>query len=78
MWNSRLPNVGKSIFIYLKLPKMVKANFLCTIDPNIGIVDVVDKRLDKLTQLSIPKKIYTNITFVILQVTKEQMNGEGL
>ena len=33
------------------------ANFpFCTIDPNIGIVDVIDERLDKLTKLSNSKK----------------------
>jgi GTP-binding protein YchF len=57
------------------------ANFpFCTIDPNIGIVDVVDERLDKLSQLSnSKKKIYTNITFVdIAGLVKGASKGEGL
>ena len=54
-----LPNVGKStLFNALKASKNAEAaNFpFCTIDPNIGIVDVVDARLDKLTKLSNSKK----------------------
>ena len=78
-----LPNVGKStLFNALTASKNAEAaNFpFCTIDPNIGIVDVVDKRLDKLTQLSnSKKKIYTNITFVdIAGLVKGASNGEGL
>ena len=60
-----LPNVGKStLFNALTASKNAEAaNFpFCTIDPNIGIVDVIDERLDKLTKLSnSKKKIYTNI-----------------
>ena len=54
-----LPNVGKStLFNALTASKNAEAaNFpFCTIDPNIGIVDVVDERLDKLTELSNSKK----------------------
>ena len=54
-----LPNVGKStLFNALTASKNAEAaNFpFCTIDPNIGIVDVIDKRLDKLTELSKSKK----------------------
>ena len=50
-----LPNVGKStLFNVLTTSKNAEAaNFpFCTIDPNIGIVDVVDYRLDKLADLS--------------------------
>ena len=57
------------------------ANFpFCTIDPNIGIVDVIDERLDKLSKLSnSKKKIYTNITFVdIAGLVKGASKGEGL
>ena len=56
-----LPNVGKStLFNALTASKNAEAaNFpFCTIDPNIGIVDVVDDRLDKLAKLSKSKKIY--------------------
>ena len=58
-----LPNVGKStLFNALTASKNAEAaNFpFCTIDPNIGIVDVVDERLNKLSKLSnSKKKIYT-------------------
>ena len=78
-----LPNVGKStLFNALTASKNAEAaNFpFCTIDPNIGIVDVVDDRLDKLTKLSnSKKKIYTNITFVdIAGLVKGASKGEGL
>jgi len=78
-----LPNVGKStLFNALTASKNAEAaNFpFCTIDPNIGIVDVVDKRLDQLTKLSnSKKKIYTNITFVdIAGLVKGASKGEGL
>ena len=78
-----LPNVGKStLFNALTASKNAEAaNFpFCTIDPNIGIVDVIDERLDKLTRLSnSKKKIYTNITFVdIAGLVKGASKGEGL
>ncbi len=78
-----LPNVGKStLFNALTASKNAEAaNFpFCTIDPNIGIVDVLDERLDKLTGLSkSKKKIYTNITFVdIAGLVKGASKGEGL
>ncbi len=78
-----LPNVGKStLFNALTASKNAEAaNFpFCTIDPNIGIVDVIDERLDKLTQLSnSKKKIYANITFVdIAGLVKGASKGEGL
>jgi len=78
-----LPNVGKStLFNALTASKNAEAaNFpFCTIDPNIGIVDVIDERLDKLTELSnSKKKIYTNITFVdIAGLVKGASKGEGL
>jgi len=78
-----LPNVGKStLFNALTAAKNAEAaNFpFCTIDPNIGIVDVVDERLDQLAKLSSSKKkIYTNITFVdIAGLVKGASKGEGL
>ena len=78
-----LPNVGKStLFNALTASKNAEAaNFpFCTIDPNIGIVDVTDDRLDQLTKLSnSKKKIYTNITFVdIAGLVKGASKGEGL
>ena len=78
-----LPNVGKStLFNALTASKNAEAaNFpFCTIDPNIGVVDVKDTRLDKLSELSkSKKKIYTNITFVdIAGLVKGASKGEGL
>ncbi len=78
-----LPNVGKStLFNALTASKNAEAaNFpFCTIDPNIGVVDVQDIRLDNLSKLSnSKKKIYTNITFVdIAGLVKGASKGEGL
>ena len=78
-----LPNVGKStLFNALTSSKNAQAaNFpFCTIDPNIGIVDVPDKRLDRLYELSrSKKKINANITFVdIAGLVKGASKGEGL
>ena len=78
-----LPNVGKStLFNALTASKNAQAaNFpFCTIDPNIGVVDVPDERLDQLSILSNSKrKIFTNITFVdIAGLVKGASKGEGL
>ena len=78
-----LPNVGKStLFNALTASKNAQAaNFpFCTIDPNIGIVDVPDERLNQLSKLSSSKKkIFTNITFVdIAGLVKGASKGEGL
>jgi len=78
-----LPNVGKStLFNALTASKNAQAaNFpFCTIDPNIGVVDVPDERLEKLSKLSnSKKKIFTNITFVdIAGLVKGASKGEGL
>ena len=78
-----LPNVGKStLFNALTATKNAEAaNFpFCTIDPNIGVVDVPDNRLDTLAKLSnSQKKIYTTITFVdIAGLVKGASKGEGL
>ncbi len=78
-----LPNVGKStLFNALTASKNAEAaNFpFCTIDPNIGIVEVPDARLDKLADLSVSKKkIYASITFVdIAGLVKGASKGEGL
>jgi GTP-binding protein YchF len=78
-----LPNVGKStLFNALTSSKNAEAaNFpFCTIDPNIGIVEVPDARLDKLADLSdSKKKIYASITFVdIAGLVKGASKGEGL
>ena len=78
-----LPNVGKStLFNALTSSKNAQAeNFpFCTIDPNIGIVDVPDKRVNKLSSISNSKKtINANITFVdIAGLVKGASKGEGL
>ena len=78
-----LPNVGKStLFNALTSSKNAQAaNFpFCTIDPNIGIVDVPDERLKILSSLSNTKKdINANITFVdIAGLVKGASKGEGL
>ena len=78
-----LPNVGKStLFNALTSSKNAQAaNFpFCTIDPNIGIVDVPDDRLNNLYSISkSDKKINANITFVdIAGLVKGASKGEGL
>ena len=78
-----LPNVGKStLFNALTNSSNAQAeNFpFCTIDPNLGIVPVIDQRLDKLSDISISKKkIYTSISFVdIAGLVKGASKGEGL
>ena len=78
-----LPNVGKST-LFNALTNSSKAqaeNFpFCTIEPNIGIVPVLDKRLDKLSEISkSKKKIYTTISFIdIAGLVKGASKGEGL
>ena len=56
-----LPNVGKSTLFnaLTNSSKAQAANFpFCTIDPNIGIVLVPDKRLENLARVSASKKSY--------------------
>ncbi len=78
-----LPNVGKST-LFNALTNSSKAqagNFpFCTIEPNIGVVPVIDERLDKLFEISkSKKKIYTTITFLdIAGLVKGASKGEGL
>ena len=78
-----LPNVGKST-LFNALTNSSKAqaeNFpFCTIDPNLGVVPVIDERLDKLSSISnSKKKIYTSISFVdIAGLVKGASKGEGL
>lgn len=77
-----LPNVGKStLFNSLTKAGAESANYpFCTIDPNIGIVTVPDKRLDVLTDLYTSKKtIPAVIEFVdIAGLVKGASKGEGL
>lgn len=77
-----LPNVGKStLFNAITQAGAEAANYpFCTIDPNIGVVEVPDKRLDKLTELVKPKKtVPTAIEFVdIAGLVRGASQGEGL
>ena len=77
-----LPNVGKStLFNALTRKAAAAANYpFCTIDPNVGIVDVDDPRLQVLSQISSSKKIVpATVTFVdIAGLVKGASEGEGL
>ncbi|CAK9187317.1 unnamed protein product, partial [Ilex paraguariensis] len=78
-----LPNVGKSTLFNALLKKIQAgvANFpFCTIEPNIGVVDVPDKRLQILSNLSKSRKIVpATMTFVdIAGLVKGASTGEGL
>jgi len=77
-----LPNVGKStLFEAITKKQVAKDNYpFCTIDPNIGIVAVPDKRIDALAKLTkSAKKIYTTVEFVdIAGLVKGANKGEGL
>ena len=78
-----LPNVGKSTLFnaLTDSSKAQAANFpFCTIDPNVGVVPVPDKRLDNLASVSKSKKIInTTISFVdIAGLVKGASKGEGL
>ena len=77
-----LPNVGKStLFNCLSSNKAQSENYpFCTIEPNLGIIPVPDKRLDKLNDLIKPqKKINTNIEiYDIAGLVKGASKGEGL
>ena len=78
-----LPNVGKST-LFNALTNSSKAqaeNFpFCTIEPNLGVVPIVDERLDILSSISnSKKKIYTTISFVdIAGLVEGASKGEGL
>ena len=77
-----LPNVGKStIFNALTAAGAQSANYpFCTIEPNVGIVPVVDARLDKLAELAQSKQtIYTDLKVVdIAGLVRGASKGEGL
>lgn len=77
-----LPNVGKStLFNALSSAKAEAANFpFCTIEPNVGVVTVPDKRLKILADLVNPHRIMpTVIEFVdIAGLVKGASKGEGL
>lgn len=67
-----LPNVGKStLFNAITQAGAESANYpFCTIDPNVGIVEVPDERLNKLTELVEPKKLFRlYLSLLILRVS---------
>jgi len=77
-----LPNVGKStLFNAITKAGAESANYpFCTIEPNIGVVSVPDKRLEVLEKMyNTKKKIYTAIEFYdIAGLVKGASKGEGL
>lgn len=77
-----LPNVGKStLFNAITKAGAECANYpFCTIEPNVGVVNVPDKRLDVLEKMYEPKKkVYTAIEFYdIAGLVKGASKGEGL
>jgi GTP-binding protein YchF len=77
-----LPNVGKStLFNAITKAGVEAANYpFCTIDPNVGVVNVPDKRLDFLEKLyNSKKKVYASAEFLdIAGLVKGASQGEGL
>ena len=77
-----LPNVGKStLFNCLSNAKAQSANFpFCTIEPNIGVVNVPDSRLQKLEELVNPERVLTATVEIvdIAGLVKGASKGEGL
>lgn len=77
-----LPNVGKStLFNAITKAGVEAANYpFATIDPNVGVVEVPDARLQKLTELVKPKKtVPTTFEFTdIAGIVKGASKGEGL
>ena len=77
-----LPNVGKStIFNCLSSTKAQAANFpFCTIDPNIGVINVPDNRLIRLAEIDNPKKVIPATVEIvdIAGLVKGASRGEGL
>ena len=77
-----LPNVGKStIFNALTSAGAASANYpFCTIDPNVGVVEVPDKRQDQLAEIVHPERVLPAIVeFVdVAGLVKGASQGEGL
>jgi GTP-binding protein YchF len=77
-----LPNIGKStIFNALTAAGAAVASYrFCTIDPNVGIVPVPDRRLERVAQLIRPKKVTATTLefFDIAGLVKGASKGEGL
>lgn len=70
-----LPNVGKStLFNAITKAGAEAANYpFATIDPNVGMVEVPDERLTKLTELVKPKKRF--LQPLNLQILQELLKG---
>ena len=77
-----LPNVGKStLFNCLSNVKAQSANFpFCTIEPNIGLVNIPDERLNKLVEIVSPDNVVPNSVEIvdIAGLVKGASKGEGL
>ncbi|MFN4764101.1 redox-regulated ATPase YchF [Gillisia sp. Q332] len=77
-----LPNVGKStLFNCLSNAKAQSANFpFCTIEPNVGVVNVPDSRLEKLEALVNPERVQPAVVEIvdIAGLVKGASKGEGL
>jgi GTP-binding protein YchF len=77
-----LPNVGKStLFNSLTRAEIAAENYpFCTIDPNVGVVEVPDPRLNDLAAIATPEKIIsTTMEFVdIAGLVEGASKGEGL
>ena len=77
-----LPNVGKStLFNCLSTAKAQSANFpFCTIEPNIGVVNVPDPRIEKLEELVKPERVQMATVDIvdIAGLVKGASKGEGL
>jgi len=77
-----LPNVGKStLFNCLSNAKAQSANFpFCTIEPNVGVVNVPDRRLEQLEQLVNPERVVPATVEIvdIAGLVKGASRGEGL
>lgn len=77
-----LPNVGKStLFNAITKSKALSANYpFATIEPNVGFVEVRDKRLEKIVEIVKPRSVvYTSFSFTdIAGLVKGASLGEGL
>ncbi|MBQ0065086.1 MAG: redox-regulated ATPase YchF [Firmicutes bacterium] len=77
-----LPNVGKStLFNAITKSQVEAANYpFATIQPNVGVVEVPDARVDRLVEIFHPKKtIYTTFEFTdIAGLVRGASKGEGL
>src|SRR5213082_3156009 len=77
-----VPNVGKStLFNALTAARAEAANYpFCTVEPNVGMVEVPDERLHRLADIVQPKKVVPSVVqFVdIAGLVKGEAEGEGL